>query len=107
MSSTRLSRYAVFGNPIAHSLSPIIHHQFAQQTEKNIEYSRQLVPNEQFAENARDFFDNDGDGLNVTAPFKLDAYQFADVVSDRARLAAARPSLPGMEPVQGDMFGAE
>lgn len=89
-------QYAVFGNPIAHSKSPRIHTLFAEQTEQNIEYSKQLVELGHFAEAAKKFFDEGGKGLNVTAPFKLDAFEFAQKhgsVSERAKLAGAVNTL--------------
>lgn len=87
------SQYAVFGNPIAHSLSPLIHRQFAAQTEQNINYERQLVELGGFDEAAASFFGRGGAGLNITAPFKLDAYQFADRLSPRAERAGAVNTL--------------
>ncbi|HSC74885.1 MAG TPA: shikimate dehydrogenase [Pseudomonadales bacterium] len=86
-------RYAVFGNPIAHSKSPVIHAEFAKQTGEDIAYDRQLVEEGQFAEAARDFFAADGCGLNITVPFKLDAFAFADQLTERAKHAGAVNTL--------------
>lgn len=86
-------RYAVFGNPIKHSKSPQIHAMFAAQTAQNLVYRAQLVDENRFAEAAREFFTGGGKGLNVTVPFKLDAFSFADQLSDRARRAGAVNTL--------------
>jgi shikimate dehydrogenase len=84
-------QYAVIGNPIAHSKSPQIHTLFAQQTGQDIHYDRIL--GESFAEDARRFFDSGGKGLNVTVPFKQQAYEFADELTERASSAAAVNTL--------------
>ena len=89
-------RYAVFGNPIAHSKSPIIHAEFARQTGEDIVYERQLVEEAKFAEAAHEFFAAGGCGLNITVPFKLDAFAFADQLSERAKLAGAVNTLKKM-----------
>lgn len=88
-----MDRYAVFGNPIKHSKSPWIHSAFAAQTGQELSYRTHLVEVGRFHETARAFFDNGGKGLNVTVPFKLDACAFADILSDRARLAGAVNTL--------------
>jgi shikimate dehydrogenase len=86
-------RYAVFGNPIAHSKSPIIHAEFAKQAGAAIVYERQLVEEEKFAAAAQEFFAGGGCGLNITVPFKLDAFEFADQLTERAKLAGAVNTL--------------
>lgn len=86
-------QYAVFGNPIAHSKSPQIHTRFAAQTGQQLVYGKQLVEEGQFATAARSFFQAGGKGLNVTVPFKLDAYEFADSLTERARRAGAVNTL--------------
>src|SRR6478609_7128889 len=86
-------RYAVFGNPIAHSKSPIIHAEFAKQTGENISYERQLVDEGNFSAAAQEFFAAGGCGLNITVPFKLDAFAFADQLTERAKLAGAVNTL--------------
>lgn len=88
-----LSQYAVFGNPIAQSLSPLIHQAFAKQCNQPIEYQRQLVELGKFEAAASQFFNAGGEGLNITAPFKLDAFQFADQLSERAKRAGAVNTL--------------
>ena len=84
-----MDRYLVIGNPIGHSLSPDIHARFAAQTGEAIEYGRLLVPVGAFAQHARAFFAGGGRGANVTLPFKVDAFEFADAASERARIADA------------------
>lgn len=86
-------RYAVVGNPIAHSLSPQIHGAFAAQTGEDIRYGKHLVEKDRFADFAQDFFSGGGRGLNVTVPFKLDACAFADQLTERARAAGAVNTL--------------
>jgi len=92
-------RYAVFGNPVAHSRSPLIHSLFAKQTAQDIDYDKQAIALGAFAESARLFFSQGGKGLNVTVPFKLDAFEFAlqnGTVSERAHLAGAVNTLKVM-----------
>ncbi|QEK95223.1 shikimate dehydrogenase [Achromobacter insolitus] len=89
-----LARYAVIGNPIAHSRSPQIHAMFAEQTGKPLRYDRLLTPVDGFAEAVAAFVAEGGLGLNVTVPFKLDAYALAaGRLSSRARLAGAVNTL--------------
>ncbi len=89
-----LARYAVIGNPIAHSRSPQIHAMFAEQTGKPLRYDRLLAPVDGFAAAVAAFVAEGGLGLNVTVPFKLDAYALAaGRLSSRARLAGAVNTL--------------
>jgi shikimate dehydrogenase len=85
--------YAVFGNPINHSKSPAIHRQFAEQTGQDMHYTKQLVNEGEFAQAADAFFAQGGKGLNITVPFKLDAYQFAHKLTARAERAGAVNTL--------------
>lgn len=98
-----IDKYAVFGNPIKHSKSPQIHQAFAEQTGQQILYRRHQVEPGKFADAARSFFDNGGKGLNITVPFKIDAFEFADELSMRARLAGAVNTLAITE--DGSVFG--
>ncbi len=86
-------RYAVFGNPVAHSLSPAIHRAFAAQLGVDMSYTRQLVAAGGFNAAATEFFQGGGRGLNVTVPFKQDAYRFATRLTPRARRAGAVNTL--------------
>ncbi len=82
-------RYAVVGNPIAHSKSPFIHARFAEQTGEDIHYEALLAPLDGFARTARAFFAEGGKGLNVTVPFKLEAYELVDHLGAWAERAGA------------------
>jgi len=81
--------YAVIGNPVAHSKSPDIHAMFAGQTGQDIVYDRLLAPLDAFEDTARQFFSAGGKGLNVTVPFKHEAWDIVDTHADSARDAAA------------------
>jgi len=85
--------YAVAGNPIAHSKSPVIHRRFAQQTAQPMHYGMLLPELGEFAKAAKAFFAAGGKGMNVTVPFKLDAQALADVLTPRAELAGAVNTL--------------
>ncbi len=88
-----LDRYAVIGNPIAHSKSPLIHAEFARRTGETLVYERLLAPLDGFAVTVARFAAEGGKGLNVTVPFKLEAFALADECSERARLAGAVNTL--------------
>jgi shikimate dehydrogenase len=82
-------RYAVLGNPVAHSQSPFIHAEFARQTGEAVVYERVLCPLDGFVAAVRAFAAGGGRGCNVTVPFKFDAPALAAVCSARAALAGA------------------
>ena len=84
-----MDRYAVFGNPISHSLSPAIHARFAQAEGERIEYGTLEIPVGRFMIFAQRFFDEGGSGANVTLPFKVNAFHWAEARSARAELAGA------------------
>lgn len=86
-------RYCVFGNPIEHSKSPLIHTEFAQQTKQDIEYTTQQAPLDGFADAWRSFIEKGGRGANVTVPFKGDAFALCDTLSKRAQRAKAVNTL--------------
>lgn len=88
-----MDRYAVVGNPIAHSKSPIIHQLFAEQTGQSLTYDKILVELTAFDEEVASFFALGGKGLNVTVPFKEQAYRYADALTERGRLAGAVNTL--------------
>ncbi|WP_372749334.1 shikimate dehydrogenase [Litorivivens sp.] len=96
-------QYAVFGNPIRHSKSPEIHAAFAAQSKQDMIYRTHLVEEGKFAESAHRFFDNGGKGLNITVPCKVDAFRFADTLSDRARRAGAVNTLAKQD--DGTIYG--
>ncbi|RJG05108.1 shikimate dehydrogenase [Noviherbaspirillum cavernae] len=86
-------RYAVIGNPIAHSKSPAIHARFAAQTNQALTYERLLAPLDGFAATVHAFIDAGGKGANVTVPFKLEACALATSLTTRARAAGAVNTL--------------
>jgi shikimate dehydrogenase len=96
-------RYAVIGNPISHSKSPLIHMSFARATDQDIEYTAIEGRLDGFAEAVQAFRRAGGRGLNVTAPFKLQAYELATDKLERARLAEAANALK----FEGDRIYAE
>ena len=96
-------RYAVIGNPIAHSKSPDIHARFAAQTGQTLTYERLLAPLDGFAKTVRDFIAQGGKGMNVTVPFKLEAFEMATALTERARMAGAVNTLTfSGTSIQGD-----
>ncbi len=88
-----MDRYAVIGNPVEHSKSPLIHAAFARQTSQRIEYGRILAPLDGFGKTALDFRAAGGKGANVTVPFKLEAFWLATELTGRARDAEAVNTL--------------
>ncbi len=85
--------YAVIGNPIAHSKSPLIHEVFAKQTQQAIHYGRIYSELDDFKKTTQEFFERGGKGLNVTIPFKLQAYELAQHKTPRAQSAQAANML--------------
>ncbi|MFY2739954.1 shikimate dehydrogenase [Pseudocitrobacter faecalis] len=92
-----METYAVFGNPIAHSKSPFIHQQFAQQLNITHPYGRVLAPLDDFVNTLNAFFAQGGKGANVTVPFKEEAFTRADELTERAALAGAVNTLKRLE----------
>jgi len=82
-------RYAVVGNPISHTKSPLIHTAFARQTSQDLSYVALEAPLDGFAAKVDQFRAEGGRGLNVTVPFKMDAFNYANERMERARLAGA------------------
>jgi len=95
-------RYAVIGHPIAHSKSPAIHAAFAAQTAQDLSYEALLAPLDGFAAAVAQFRAQGGRGMNITVPFKEEAWQLADRLTERARLAGAVNTLVFGSDVQGD-----
>ncbi|CAJ0736804.1 Shikimate dehydrogenase (NADP(+)) [Ralstonia edaphis] len=84
--------YAVIGNPISHTKSPLIHGLFAQEARQDMQYTAiegPVEPDTAFADVVRKFAAGGGKGMNVTAPFKLKAFAMADERSERAALSGA------------------
>ena len=88
-----MDQYVVVGNPIEHSRSPVIHEQFANQTDQKINYQKQLVELGQFERFIGEFKAAGGKGCNITVPFKEQAFELADQLSDRAQAAGAVNTL--------------
>lgn len=82
-------KYAVIGNPVEHSLSPAIHAEFARATRQDVSYGRILAPLDGFRAAAARFRDDGGRGLNVTLPFKQEAWSYVDTHAAYAADAGA------------------
>ena len=81
--------YAVIGNPITHSKSPLIHTAFSKQTKQDMHYEALFAPLNGFTEAIRLFQQNDGKGMNVTIPFKSHAYKISTQLTEQAKAAQA------------------
>ncbi|MCW8417312.1 shikimate dehydrogenase [Fluoribacter dumoffii] len=86
-------RFAVIGNPVAHSLSPIIHQRFAKQLNVQLTYEKIKADEQSFERLVSDFFAQAGKGLNVTLPFKQRAFEMAQQCSVRCQKASAANTL--------------
>ena len=86
-------RYAVIGHPVSHSKSPLIQNAFAEQTGQDMVYGIVEAPLDGFRSAVEAFRKAGGKGMNVTAPFKLEAFELATNPSERARLAGACNAL--------------
>lgn len=98
-----MDHYAVVGNPVEHSKSPLIHMEFARQTGQTLEYGRILAPIGGFGDSVEKFRAEGGLGLNVTVPFKEDAFLYATQRTPRAELAHAVNTLHFLE--DGSVMG--
>lgn len=95
-------QFAVIGNPIEQSRSPELHHAFAQSLGIELDYQKRLAPLDGFEQSMQQFFDAQGLGLNVTVPFKEQAYARCDVLTERAKIAKAVNTLWR---VDGQLYG--
>ena len=86
-------QFAVVGNPIAHSRSPELHHAFAKKTGIDLNYTKILAPLDDFKQTVQDFFAAGGSGLNITVPFKEQAFAMCDQLTERATIAKAVNTL--------------
>ena len=80
-----MNKLAVFGNPIAHSLSPQLHAEFARLCNITIDYQKIFVPHREFKKTVDAFRAAGGIGANITAPFKFEAYEYCDALTERAK----------------------
>ena len=88
-----MKKFAVFGNPIKHSLSPTIHRFFSRQTGINLNYEAVYIPTAEFERQVHNFFATGGEGLNITLPYKRRAWQLADIKEESARLTKTANTL--------------
>ena len=95
-------QFAVFGDPIGHSKSPVIHRRFGEQLSLSVTYNKVNVKERDFESEVTRFFTNGGDGLSVTVPHKWAAFQMASSLSDEALLAGACNTLM---PLNGGLYG--
>lgn len=96
-------KYAVIGNPVGHSKSPIIHQAFAKQTGEDISYEAVLAPLDGFEAIVKTLIAQGYKGANVTVPFKLEALQLVNIPSERAHDAGAVNTLSFQEnEIHGD-----
>jgi shikimate dehydrogenase len=86
-------RYAVIGNPVEHSRSPEIHKAFALQTGQDMDYGKVFAPVDGFARTLATMRTNDFRGANVTVPFKLEAFNLVNQLTERAHDAGAVNTL--------------
>lgn len=95
-------QFAVVGNPIEHSRSPELHHAFAQKLGIHLTYSKRLAPLDGFEANIEEFFQAGGIGLNITVPFKEQAFARCNQLTERAKIAKAVNTLWMQD---GQLFG--
>jgi shikimate dehydrogenase len=85
--------YAVIGNPIAHSKSPWLHAEFARRTGQDVRYEALLAPLDGFSIAVAHFLKRGGKGMNITIPFKPEAYAISHRLTERAQTAKAVNTL--------------
>ncbi|KTD59148.1 shikimate dehydrogenase [Legionella shakespearei] len=88
-----MKRFAVVGNPIAHSVSPVIHQHFAEQCKMSLSYEKMLGDDVVFEEQITTFFRHNGSGLNITLPYKQRAFALASQATERCKRAGAANTL--------------
>lgn len=86
-------QFAVIGNPIEQSRSPELHHAFAAKTGVDLNYTKILAPLDEFESTAKNFFAQGGIGMNVTVPFKEQAFALCEQLTERAKIAKAVNTL--------------
>src|SRR5688572_8932414 len=86
-------KYAVVGNPVAHSKSPLIHAEFARETGEDVSYVAIPSADKEFEAVVERFRAQGGRGMNVTLPFKHRAHALAQTLTDRAQRALAVNTL--------------
>jgi len=84
-----MKKYAVIGNPVHHSISPIIHTQFSKEFGLEISYEKILSPFDGFQDTVKKFIDSDGQGFNITLPFKIQAHNLSKTLTPNAKAAGA------------------
>ena len=84
-----MRKFGVIGNHVDHSLSPIIHREFAKEFDIEISYEKILSPVDAFNLTAEKLMSAGCAGFNITLPFKINAYNFADNLTDDAKAAGA------------------
>ncbi|XRY30779.1 MAG: shikimate dehydrogenase [Buchnera aphidicola (Tetraneura akinire)] len=89
--------FAVFGNPISHSKSPIIHDIFSKNHNINKNYTSFLVCEKNFFSILDSFFENFGKGANVTAPFKEHAFIYSDFITRNAKISGSVNTFKKLE----------
>ena len=98
-----MDRYVLFGQPVSHSLSPLIHGLFALQFDQRLQYGLVDVGAGGFPRAVEEFFAQGGRGANVTVPHKQAAAALAASLTPRAQQAAAVNTLrPGPDGLVGD-----
>jgi len=86
-------QFAVIGNPVEQSRSPELHQTFAQKTGIHLNYVKRLAAPDAFKTSVEAFFAQGGRGMNVTVPFKEEAFALCDVLTERAKIAKAVNTL--------------